>query len=180
MKRIDYWYWVMMIVWGSCSSSNPTLEIPKQTQLIAKYITLDEVMSQNDVFCDYDSIRSFLEMQEFDCIFQLQNFRFKIDDKFKLGTDGKVVEYFNYLPMGTLTYDADALNADWGLRNELKLDRFFVQISTDRTRIIDRLDTCDIERIFFKEKLILMKQNESLKANRRRIFYQYQEQDLQK
>jgi hypothetical protein len=173
MNRNQYWYWGIIGVFGSCWSSNSILEIPKNTRLIAKYVTLDEVLSRKGVFCDYDSIRFFLEMKEFDCMFKLQNFQFKIGDKFKIGADGKIVEYLHYAPMGPLTYDTTQLKADPGFAKHMDLDRFFVQISADRTRILDLLDTCEIEKIYFKEKLILMKQNERLQKKNQRILYQY-------
>lgn len=162
-----------IVILGKIPISGHPKNFPKNIRIIAKYLTLDEKMSVQGHFCDNDSIRPFLKMKALDCMFQINDHQFKIDNKLVLDKHGKVVQYYRYLPMGLLIYNRAELYADSGLVNSLKLNPFFIQISADKTRIMDTQDTCEIEKIYPKEKLMMMKQTEQLKNKGQRIFYQY-------
>ena len=158
---------------GGCY--NQSLRIPENSKITAKYVTLDDVASREGVWCEIDTIRFFRDMKVSDCIFKLQDLQFKIDDKFRIGEDGRLLEYINYLPMGPLSYDTSQLKADPLLTKSLNIGLFRVQISADKTQIIDHLDPCDIEKIYFEDRVVLMKQNDSLRRTHRRILYQFVE-----
>jgi hypothetical protein len=156
----------------SCQSIVDT--IPEHMVISSKYIVLDENKSANHVKCN-NNTPPFLKMEESDCSFKLRNMEFDISRKFKIDKQGKIIEFWRYLPEGPLVYTLNDIVKDKGIEEEIEYQKFAVKISNDRRWIIDNIDTTEIETIFIEEKLILMKQNNKLQKKGLRIIYSYDE-----
>ena len=144
-------------------------ELPQSSKIIAKYSVLDEKISVNNINCSEKSV-PFINMKENDCSFSIGNYEFDIEKKYIFDENGNLKEFWKYLSEGPLTYSLNQLNEDITYKKYENLDNLNVQVSTNRTEIIDTKDALKIEKIFKSEKLILM---QNLENKGRRILYEY-------
>ena len=72
-----------------CTISCTNNHLKPNTQIVAKYITLDEKLSPKHTKCSSD-IKQFEKMNEYDCSFLIENNEFDIESKKGEGTIFKV------------------------------------------------------------------------------------------
>ena len=111
-------------------------------------------------------------MDTYDCSFKVADYKFVIEEKILLDSLGNLKEYWKYYSEGPLTYTLRSLQADTTFFMSLAWHQLRTNI-VDRKSIIINSDTLSIERIFEREKLILLQQNARLKENRRRLLIAY-------
>ncbi|MDO6490513.1 MULTISPECIES: hypothetical protein [unclassified Cellulophaga] len=146
--------------------------VPKSAKISVKYKVLDEEISPNNINCAY-RVASYLQMKDNDCSFKIEEFEFDIERKYVLNSNGSLKEYWMYLAEGPLTYSMEQLNDDLKFKSYEELNNFNIKIAEDRTAIIDNNTTFKIERIFKKEKLILIEKGNNEILEGRRILYAY-------
>ena len=141
-------------------------------KIIVKYQTLDENISPDHIKCS-DEIRAFDKMNEYDCSFRLGNDEYDIEKKFILDERSILKEYWVYKSEGPLIYQIAELKSDSDFLKSIGNTKWYVDILGNGRQIVCNGDTLTIERVFSKERLILIKQGESIKKTRRRMFFEY-------
>ena len=142
-----------------------------ELKIVAKYIVLDEELSPDHVKCE-DEIKEFLKMDDLDCSFLLDNQEFDIEEKFVLDNNGQLKEYWNYKPMGPLTYDLKDLKADQKFSDLIGAGNIRITSSSDY--IFDSGDTLKIEKIYQEEKLIFVERTSELRNKHRRLIFEFE------
>jgi hypothetical protein len=142
------------------------------TQIIAKYQTLDEIRSPNHSKCS-DIVMDFKKMGEYDCSFKVDKYEFDIEKKFVLDKNGNVKEYWTYLAEGPLTYNIQELKSDEKFLESIGGSELNITFLKDGIHILDKGDTLEIEKIFPEQKLILIKQSEEMEKDGRRLLFEY-------
>ncbi|NPA44258.1 MAG: hypothetical protein GXO49_01865 [Chlorobi bacterium] len=160
---------IVFILFQGC---NRLTKVPDNSILVSKFRVLDEFISPENINCSDTSV-PFLEMKEFDCSFSVEDFEFDIERKYLIDDKGKLVKYFKYLSEAPISYSINELNDDLEFRKYENIDSFVIKISKNRANIIDGKDTLKIERIFKKEKLILIEKGYKNEIKGRRILYEY-------
>ncbi|SNQ42134.1 conserved hypothetical protein [Cellulophaga lytica] len=147
-------------------------KLPKSAEITVKYRVLDEEISPNNTNCA-NKVVPYLQMKDHDCSFKIEEFEFDIERKYVLNNNGSLKEYWRYLAEGPLTYSMQQLNGDLKFKSHEKLNNFNIKVKEDRTAIIDNNTIFKIERIFEKEKLILIEKGNKDILEGRRILYAY-------
>ena len=148
------------------------VKLPKTSRITVKYRVLDEELSPNNVNCA-NKVVPYSKMKDHDCSFKIEKFEFDVERKYVLNKNGGLKEYWRYLAEGPLTYSMQQLNDDLNFKAYEELDSFNIKIAKDRTAIIDNNTNFKIERIFEKEKLILIEKGSDKILSGRRILYAY-------
>lgn len=143
------------------------------SKIIAKYQTLDETISPAHAKCS-DEIKVFDKMNAYDCSFRLGNDEYDIEKKFILDERSTLKEYWVYKSEGPLIYQIDELRLNPAFLKSIGNTKWYVDILGNGQQIVCSGDTLTIEKVFSKEKLILIKQGESIKKAKRRIFFEYE------
>ncbi len=120
--------------------------------------------------CNQNEIAEFRKMNEYDCYFLIGNLLFTIREKFILNEKGNLIEYWNYLPEGQLTYNLTELKNDPKFLKSIGGSEPNIKILENENQVINMKDTLEIETIFTEQKLILIKGNKS----KSRILFEYQ------
>jgi hypothetical protein len=141
-------------------------------QIIAKYQTLDEIISPNHYKCS-DIVKDFKKVGEYDCSFKIDNYEFDIEKKFILDKNGNIKEYWTYLAEGPLTYNLQELKSDEKFLESIGGIELNITFLKDRIHILDKRDTLEIEKVFSEQKLILIKQSAEMKKDGRRLLFEY-------
>ncbi|SFW41991.1 hypothetical protein [Cellulophaga fucicola] len=149
------------------------VKLPKASEITVKYRVLDEEISPNNVNCA-NKVVPYLQMKDHDCSFKIEEFEFDIERKYVLNKNGSLKEYWRYLAEGPLTYSMQQLNGDLKFKSFEELSNFNIKIAEDRTAIVDNNTIFKIERIFEKEKLILIEKGSKNILGGRRILYAYE------
>jgi len=159
----------------SFSGCNKKLEVPKNSQLFAKHIVFDEnitdkVLKTTNIEVD---VEEFTENKESHPVFKLENKIFKSEFNFILYPDGTLHKLQCQCLDEPEIYSKiiDSLNIN---RKTIGAN-FLIKLSKSHSEIIDGKDTLSIEKIYPKEKLILVKQQ---KYKGRIIFYEYRKTHL--
>lgn len=129
-----------------------------RNKIIAKYKVLDEVMSVKHFHCR-EEVKSFKEMDRYDCSFKLDNDEFDIMEKYTYDDNGNVKEYWNYYPEGPLIYTMEDFLNDPKLMKSMNIDGLSVSL-LDSNKVIDAKDTLIIERI--RDNLIFVVRNQEM------------------
>lgn len=141
-------------------------------QIITKYQTLDEKLSPNHTKCS-DEIRGYKEMGKYDCSFQVEDLEFDIEEKYLLDDNGNIKEYWTFKPEGPLTYKVEELKSDPKFLKSIGGTELNIKLLENRKQILDKGDTLTFERIFPKEKLILIMKKGDVNKSGRRILFEY-------
>jgi hypothetical protein len=149
------------------ASCNKSLEIPKDSQIFAKHIFFDE--HQTPKIAGTTDIEEFTKHEEYHDTFKLNNRIFTSEYTFTLHPDGSLHRAYYYVGNNSKIYSKIGLDTLNIVKSEVGKN-FWIKISKSRTQIIDGKDTLDIEKIYPKEKLILVKQQ---KYQGRVTFYEY-------
>ena len=169
MKAITFLTFVIIFASGC---SNPELHIPEGAILVAKYIVLDEDLSPIHHKCA-EEVKPFDEMGTYDCSFTLEDYEFDIEDKFVLDGNGRLLAFWNYLSEGPVIHKKEDFESDQKYYEFIGGPDLLVKMSDDGKQIIDTGNTLTIERIFPKQKLLLMQRKPGYEREGRRVIFEY-------
>ncbi|MEP2446242.1 MAG: hypothetical protein ABJI69_03355 [Balneola sp.] len=139
-------------------------------KIIAKYVVLDEELSPSHYNCQ-DEVKEFLKMDKLDCSFLVDKQEFDILEKFVLDNNGQLKEYWNYKPMGPLTYELKDLRADQKFSDMIGVEK--IKINSSPEQVFDSGDTLEIEKIYHKEKLIFVERTSELRKKNLRLIFEF-------
>lgn len=168
--KIKIHFYITLLL-AACTAPNPPV-IPSGAKIYTRYKTLDEHLSPEIVNCN-DSLYPFIEIKEWSCSFLLGEMEFDIEQEVRLDTNANVIYDAEFLPEGPVVYFASDLANDTLFGQAVGLQGFSLEILPDRTGVVDCGDTLYIEKIFEKEKVLLMKQTPKQATNGRRVLYVY-------
>lgn len=163
---------VLIFIFFMSCSQRPEVQAPAGAVVIAKYQVLNEYLSPAHYKCAEPAVE-FLQMDPYDCSFRLGRSEFDIEYKILFDTLGRTMSYWRYLPEGPLVYSITDLEKDTVLRNALHINAGHIRISANRQHIIDGKDTFQMEEVFVKEKLLLVRSSDAREKGRC-VFFLYQ------
>lgn len=158
---------IVILIFGCNEDKN---ELPESSVLTAKLKVYNENLSSNLYNCSGERVQ-YSKMQENDCSFLIGNYRFVILRKYLIDNYGNLKELWVYHSEGPVTYSKKELNQDPKFVEYENIENFNVQITKNRTEIIDSNDTLKIEEVFKNEKLILI---ENKNNDKERILFSYE------
>ena len=166
-KKILY----IFIISTSFISCKKKLEVPKNSQLFAKHIVFNENISSKIIATTEKEIvvEEFTKRKESHPIFKLDNKIYKSEFSFTLYPDGTLHRVYSQCDDEHEIYSkigVDTLNIN---QKTIGIN-FFIKLTESHRQIIDGKDTLNIEKIYPKEKLILVKEQ---KDKGRITFYEY-------
>jgi hypothetical protein len=151
-------------------SCNKKLEVPKNSQLFAKHIVFDENVTSKILKSTNVEVvvEEFTKNKESHTVFKFENKIYKSEFNFILYPDGTLHRLYRQCDDEPEIYSKiiDSLNIN---RKTIGVN-FLIKLSKSHTGIIDGKDTLSIEKIYPKEKLILVKQQNNIG---RITFYEY-------
>lgn len=159
--------------WGC--KQNYENQLIENIQLVTQYQVLDEHISPKHVRCSFDDPKKFEEMEEYDCTFKVEEYEFDLEEKFILDDQGNLKEYWTYKSEGPLTYSKQDLLEDPRFLDYIGGDKLNVSLDKKNSVIYSKGNKLFIERVFPKQKLILIKSDEKLVKQGRRLLFEYEE-----
>ncbi|MBP6754949.1 MAG: hypothetical protein KA210_02285 [Bacteroidia bacterium] len=146
-------------------SCNNKLKAPDNMQIFAKHIVFND--SLTSVITDTSDALEFTKKTEAHFVFKLSDKIYKSEFSLILYPNGTLHRLYKYCEDELEIYSKNQLDTI-----EIDGAEISIKLSKRGDQIIDVRDTFDIEKIFPKEKLILVKQQP---YNKRIIFYEYKE-----
>lgn len=146
-------------------------EVPENSNLVAKYIVFDELISPKLKVCTDDTIVGFKDKGT-DCMFKLEDFVFEIEHIITLDKNGHMVKFENHTVTDRIDYEKFDLERDTTDPKKLKGHDISIRFSPSKKEIIDGADTLKIERVFLTEKVLFV-ERKNVKKGRRNI-YEYE------
>ena len=152
------------------SSCDEKLQVPMNSQIFAKHIVFDEnitskILKTTNIEV---AVEEFTKRKESHSVFKFENKIYKSEFNFILYPDGTLHRLLSQCDDEPEIYSK--------IINPLNIDRktigvnFLIKLSKSHREIIDGKDTLIIEKIYPKEKLILVKQQND---KGRITFYEY-------
>ena len=133
------------------------IEIPKNSILIAKYVVFEDSISKQ-IIKDLDSIKPFDKMNDdFKKPFKLDGKVYEFETEFKL-SNSRLIRLYEH-EYHSFDYSKFSLKKIKINRESIGL-KTSIKFSKSLQQIIDYKDTIEIEKVYPKEKLILVKRND--------------------
>lgn len=166
MKRLLYF--LPLILFINCEHK---IEIPENSKLIAKYTVFDEYISPNLNVCPGDTILAFNDSNG-DCIFRLDTLLFETEFKQGLNDQGYMSTLDSHTVTKNIDYKKFGIEKDTTNWEKVRGNDFWIRFSEQHDKIIDGIDTLEIQRVFPNEKLIFVESRNEKKG--RRFIYEYE------
>ena len=141
------------------------LKAPENTQIFAKHIVFNEQITAKVI--DTNDAEEFTKRKEAHFEFKLYNKIYKSEFSLILYPNGTLHRLYRYCDDDLEIYPKIVLDTIKISGTEIS-----IKLTKQGNQIIDLKDTFDIEKIYTKEKLILIRQQP---YNKRIVFYEYKE-----
>lgn len=166
MKKLLYF--LPLVLFINCE---PKIGIPENSKLVARYTVFDEYISPRLNVCPGDTIPAFSDNSH-DCLFRLDTLLFETEFRIGLNDEGNMKTLDMHSVTKNIDYERFGLEKDTTNWDTANGKDFWIRLPKQRDKIIDGIDTLEIERIFPNEKLIFVERRNEKKG--RRFIYQYE------
>ena len=175
MKKIDFlgsFFLLFLILFiFSCKNENK-FKLPNDVQIVAKFHCLDEFTSPSLKFCESDNV-AFLELDQYDCGFKLDNLEFDILMKCVFNKKGNVETFWRSSSDGLVVDTLKCIGKDTSFMKDRNLCTLHPILDVKNNCIFEQGKTFEIEKVFPLEKIIMVKKDSTMLKGRTRYLYQY-------
>ena len=155
----------------SCKNENK-FKLPNDARIVAKFYCRDEFTSPKISKCS-DVILPFLEADENDCSFKLDNLEFDISIKYLFDEKGNLETFWRYLSEGPLVDTIKSIEKDTAFMKDENLYNLHPILDVKNNSVFEQGKTFEIEKVFPLEKIIMVKKDSTMLKGYSRFLYQY-------